>query len=520
MLLATCVLTFAFALFRYDGPAKGYWDTYITAPAMFMNKQPVNFVLRDGSPAFEPQLKGVLPDDLVSIAPEGEEPGKQHFGIITKDQRLGGGIVASVPYAFFGQFGFRVVFAFGIMLLIPLTVLVFRETWSGYDWAGLFGGVLLAWNPYMLNVDRLNSNGLVFPLMLLLLYLMLRLKRTGGQGIVLMGLVFGVLAGIRNEAICFVPAICYWMLRPDPAGSHGGQRSFAARFGRLTLVGALCVLALSPILYWKWYAFGHPLMHPSQFPHFQGFRPTFEHSLLGWHFSFNGLFNWPLHDQLVRTPHFGYPTYLLFPLVTARALGTVGVALVFYGVYTLWRVRREVVILLLIWMLPVYVLFGPQENWEEVKMTFMLLAWPPLGVFAAAGLVGLRQLELKPALMHLAAVTAAVFCVVKLLGMVAVPEDDRWYVRFPNASLNTNAAAQAGLDERDRNDALYFQSYETEAEIAYERGKLSAGWPWPMRYLPLDWDFGREWSEMGTEIGERELVVEDIWGYIYGSRKL
>ena len=56
MLLVLIAITFAVALLRFDGPAKGYWDTYITAPAMFMNRQPVDFVLKDGSPAWDVQL--------------------------------------------------------------------------------------------------------------------------------------------------------------------------------------------------------------------------------------------------------------------------------------------------------------------------------------------------------------------------------------------------------------------------------------------------------------------------------
>ena len=63
--LALFLGTFVFGLFRFDGPAKGYWDTYITAPAMFMNTVPVQFVLKDDSPAFDPQLEGKLPWDLV-----------------------------------------------------------------------------------------------------------------------------------------------------------------------------------------------------------------------------------------------------------------------------------------------------------------------------------------------------------------------------------------------------------------------------------------------------------------------
>ena len=362
----------------------------------------------------------------------------------------------------------------------------------------------------MLNVDRLNANAFSLPLILLLMLMLFRKDIK----LVATGLIFGVLAGIRNEAVCFVPAIMYWMLKPD------GQRSFVQRFGRLFVIGTLTVVALSPILYWKWYAFGHPLMHPSQYAHFQGFRPEFAHSFFGIAFEFNGLFNWPLHTDLVRTPHFGYPTYLLFPLVTIRALGLLIVAVALYGVGHLWRVRRDVLLFCVIMMAPVYILFGPQENWEEVKMTFMLLAWPPIGLFVAAGVAGMRSApDRKRAFAVAGALVVATFITVKLLGMVHAPQDMRWYVRFPNADIEKNPAAQHGLDETERNDWVYFQSFESEAEIEKERAKLSAGLPWPALYLPLQWDFGREWAEMKDEVGKRELVVLEIWGYIYGTRR-
>jgi hypothetical protein len=506
LVAAVCALTFVLAMFRFDGPAKGYWDTYITAPAMFMNKVPVKFVLKDGSPAFNPKLEGRLPHDLVD---------KDDFGIITKDQRLGPGITASFEYAFFGQLGFRLLYAMAFTLIIPLCVLATREVFPKFGVIpGLLGGIALTWNPYLFNVDRLNANLFSMPLILLVLYLMLRPKRN----IVLIGLMFGVLAGIRNEAVCFVPAICYWMLRQNT--DQPFFKGFPRRFGELFVVGALTVVALGPIFYWKWYAFGNPLMHPSQYSHFQGFRPEFLHSFFGKEFTFNGLFNWPFHTKLVRTPHFGYPTYLLFPLVTARALGLVICALLLNGTWVLWRKHRAVLIMLVVWMAPVYVLFGPQENWEEVKMTFMLLAWPPLGLFIAAGLTPFADtLALKTNLVRVAALAVVVFAVVAGLSSVHAPQDERWYVRFPNADKAKNPAAQEGLAETARNEWTYFQSYETEAEIARERDKLSTVWPWPATYLPVTWDFGREWIEMKDEAGKEELVVLEIWGYIYGASR-
>ena len=497
-------LTFLFGLVRFDGPARGYWDTYITAPAMFMNQAPVRFVLKDGSPAFRADLDGVLPDDLVDTS---------DYGIITKDQRLGPGIAAAAPFALFGQFGFRLFFALVWALVVPLTVWVARAGLPESDWrdaGGLLGGIALAWNPFSLSVDRLNANGFAMPLMLLVLALALDLRRQSSWArAALLGLAFGLLATIREEAVCFVPAVSVAVLW------RGGARG--QRFAELVVVGALTVLPMLPIFHFKQFAFGDPFLHPSQYSHYEGFRPTFPHRLIG---DFNGLFNWPFHTDLVRTPHFGYPTYLLFPLVTARALGALGLGLALLGAAHLWRTSRRVFVTLLLWSLPVYALFGPQENWEEVKMTFMLLAWPPLGLALAAGVVALVSRETRRwAVTALALAGLVVFAGVKGLGAVEAPADPRWTVRFPNSNPALHADAQIGLAESERSDWVYFQSVETPAELEEQRDKLSAGWPWPARYLPLDWDLGRELSEMRGEIGRRDLTVLEIWGYIYGTRR-
>ena len=525
----TVFVTFVVSLIRYDGPAEGYWDTYITAPAMHMNKQLVDFRTKDGDPAYlDAELAGVLPDDLIDIR-EGDARAKANtrkdnqgahvprgFGVITKDQRLVPGVVASAEFAFFGQLGFRLLFAMTVALMIPMCVLLYREVTPGHDWAGLLGGVILTWNPYMLSVDRMNANVFVFPLMLATLLLLFRLSRqetVTWRDIVPIGLAFGTVAALRNEAVCFVPAVSYYMLF-----GRGKATRFSRRFAELVVVGALTVLVMLPDFAWKQWAFGNALMHPSQFNHFHGWRPTFPHRVLG---DFNGLFNWPFHTEFVRTPHFGYPTYFLFFMVTARALGTMLAALSLIGLLYLWRLRRQVAITCLLWSTPVYLLFGPQENWEEVKMTFMLLAWAPLPILLSAGLSWLvnSQLNVPKRVLVWTMVTLLSMVFIKGLGTIDVPQDARWYHRFPKADKRLNPEARAGLDENERNDWTYFQSYETAEEIERERAKLTAALPWPAVYLPMSWDVDNAWSEMHQEFDERELVVLEIWGYIYGSRK-
>ena len=372
--------------------------------------------------------------------------------------------------------------------------------------SALLAATFLAWNPYVLSIDRLNANVLVLAPCLLLIYL---LQRRSSSPLVL-GLLLGLIAGIRNEAVCFVPAISLWILWAD------GSRDVPERLGRLVQVGLWTVVAMLPVFYWKWFAFGHPLMHPSQYPHFQGFRPEFVHSLFGIEFRFNGLFNWPLHDDLVRTPHFGYPTYLLFPLVTLRSLGSLACALILIG---LVRAPRRLGLFLVLWMLPVFVLFGPQENWEEVKMTFMLLAWPTFVPASALGLAWITSPDpRRRRLLGLVGLAFALLLLGRGLARVEVPADERWYVRFPKASPG-DPDAREGLAEADRNDWLYFQSFESAEEIARERAKLRALWPWPARYLPVALPQPDAIPTMRNEMGARDLQILDIWGYIYGTRK-
>jgi 4-amino-4-deoxy-L-arabinose transferase-like glycosyltransferase len=499
VLWVSIAVTFVFALLRFDGPAKGYWDTYITAPAMFMNGDPIEFT-KEGKALYPIELEGILPKDLKNT---------ETYGIISKDQRIGAGITSSVPYASFGILGFRILFALCISLLIPMTVLIMRRLRPEAYWAGLLAGIALAWNPFVLSVDRLNANLLVLPLILLLLDLCLRREVPW----IWVGVTLGLIAGLRNAAICFVPALTIWAIWGVSA------TDWRERIGRLFKIGAMTLVMMVPIFIWKQYAFGDPFIHSSQYPHFQGFRPEFAHSLLGLEFQFNGLFNWPLHDELVRTPHFAYPTYLLFPLVTLRAFGWLLCAVMLFGFIRQWRSERKQAVFLSLWCLGVYALFGPQENWEEVKMTFMLLAYPPIIVWLALGLHAFIEGVDRPRrLAVLGLLSLWLVLSIKLATFIDVPVDQRWYVRFPKAAPSAQGV-QAGIVPEERNDTVYFLAHETPEEIALERNKLTAAWPWPSIYLPMKLDFAREISEVWTEQGKTTLTIPAVWDDIYAQHQ-
>jgi len=52
-----------------------------------------------------------------------------------------------------------------------------------------------------------------------------------------------------------------------------------------------------------------------------------------------------------------------------------------------------------------------------------------------------------------------------------------------------------------------------------ERNKLTAAWPWPASYLPLNLDFSRELSELWSEQGQRTLSIPAVWDDIYAQHE-
>jgi len=499
---------------RFRGPALGYWDTYIAAPAMLINGMPVDFVLADGAPAWTYNLSGRLPEDLVS---------PHAYGIATKDQRFGSALAAAQGFAFAGVLGFRLTFCLCVALLPPLTLLVWRRSGGSGDWPGVVAGLWLACNPLMLATDRLNPSVFALPLLLAVIALVVDAAPRGALArAAVAGLALGLCASMREEAVCFVPALGAWLL-------WGRAELRGQRWKCVAVFGTACVVAMAPSLAWKAFVFGDPLMHPSQYDHHDGWRPTFPHQFLGVRFAFNGLLNWPFAQEWVRTPHFAFPVVLLWPLTAIVALGMAGVGLVGAG---WWRLRRrspDLAWLCVGWVVPLYALFGPQENWEEVKMTFLLLAFPavalPLGEGLVAAVAGISALRLRwtwlcpPALRAGLASGAVATVVVLACRTVDVPADPRWYVRFPNADVRRNPVASRELAQSERGDWTFFQRADHPAELARERARLTRWTLWPATYLPARWSWHETMQQTAAEAGARRWKVLDVWGYIYGARR-
>jgi hypothetical protein len=529
-ILGVCLLAvFVFSLVRFDGPSRGYWDTYITVPAMFMTGQPVELVRTDGAPRFDYELKGRIPDDTFDPSPKG-------FGISSKDQRIGAGILFAAPFAILNLAAFRWGYALCWTLLFLFAFLSLRRLYpprgepkdpSVPDHADfnapLFGALLLVFNPFSLYLDRLNGN--LFGLAILVFIFFLSTERRPHWWLI--GLVYGLAGGVRNVAIILAPMLLAYMWWSSGGWGRLGQelqqdtsetgvprwRTFARNLSLFTLFAFVAIL---PVLLWNQYAYGAMLIHPSQVPHLQGWRPTFPHSFFGSEFQFNGLLNWPFHDRLVRTPHFGYPTSMLWPLVTVQSLGVVIAALVPVGVAHLFGRHRRDTLALLYWYLAYYGLFFFQENWEELKQTFMALHLFPLAAFAGAGLLWVLDCpRLRRRWVTVGVLACAIAVAVLSARLVEAPVDERWYYRFPHAGRNDSGLTE--LPEERRKDWHFFYTKETAEEIERERRVLATPCPLPAFYRPFHFGSGEGsvLERVAREPFERELKTLAVWSYIY-----
>lgn len=505
-MLAAFACSFVVHLLIYEGPVTGYWDTYIAAPALHLQGQAADFSLQDGRPAYpHTRITGKLPDDLVDRRPGG-------FGVICEDQRLGAAVIASPFYGAFGLFGFRSMHAFAWAITASLVTACAIGT-GAPAWVALASGLLVALNPYSLSVNRLNANVVALPALAAILWLLFAAPPAarGGWGWGgLIGLLLGVLGGVRNECVLLVPAVAagIWFQVPE---RDERLRSFAA----VALAG---LATLAPSLAWQGWAFGRLLIHASQFEGFEGFRPTFPHALGPLRFEFNGLLNWPFYEQLVRTPHFPYPTYALLPLVVVRSFGVLGVALVLVGLFVLWRRRPAVALCVTLWVTALWAMLSVQENWEELKMTYLVLLFPAAAVAFAEGLRWLSQRTdtVRGSLVRLAALTLlaiGVWLGAGAIGTVEVPADARWWQRFPHAAANR--AGFADLPHNLRWGWEFFHSRESDAELQRERDRLLPPRLWPRMYRPRPVDLRAEIQQLGRELTARELRTLAIWKYIY-----
>jgi len=460
-------------LLNYQGPFLGYWDTYVAAPAITMTGQKVNFVDINNARLFEYKLQQKLPDDLVN---------NEAYGIISKDQRLGSGIIFSVPFLFFGMFGFRLYYAlfmaFGVIVLFSL---LNRLTQKKYLAAivSLFAFL----NGYVLSVNTLNPNLLGMVITIMIIFICVT-----NINWILLGIMFGIFGTIRNVAIIFSLPLGYLLLR---------ERNFFKVYIPFLVT---CIITLLPILYWNQYAFDNPFIHSSQYSFFEGYRPQFLHHLFGIPFEFNGLFNYPLNTEIVRTIHYAFPVFVYLLLL---AMNIFGIFFIFipYGI-TKFRISHQKLFLLL-WLVPFYLFLSFQENWEVAKTTFILLILPILFIFLAKGL---SEFTIEKTFV-IGLLAVVVILAANIISSLNYTADLRWYQRFPKAAQDTFFTFDETNTHVQTPEFRFFQSRETQMELENQRRNnfILPYINWPKLNIII-WD---------KELSKDNIEIVNIWDYIY-----
>lgn len=322
-----------------------------------------------------------------------------------QDARLGNTAVLSAALVLFEGFGFRVLYGVcGLMMALGGYLL---GSWMGgrARW-GYLALALLPLNPYVASIPQLDENLLALSFSVSVLPFV-----TAGRGFAAAGAFFGLAVTMRHVMIPALPALLLLAWRGEGrTGRWRGVGLALAGFGALTAMEALHHhLALGSMLRFE---------SNAQFP-------AFPYSLAGLEFSYHGLFNWPLHEQLVRTPHNPFPTSLMFALYLADYLGLVILAAMILGFVWLWRTSPGKAAFWALWSLVIAAGLSLQEGWDAYnKMWVPVILFPSFVAWTVAGAAAVVRRP-RYGLPALAALILCCHLTIGLLKDTRAPADTR-----------------------------------------------------------------------------------------------
>ncbi|PLW79419.1 hypothetical protein C0585_07775 [Candidatus Woesearchaeota archaeon] len=486
-------LVFVIFFFNFKGLGYGYWDTYIILPSALMVGDQIELTDINGGTLYDIGSTGSIKTNLID---------KETYGISTKDQRIGSAIFYSIPYLLFGKIGFRIFYSLLGGLLFILTYFITEKVLENKN-ISIISGLILALNPYILNVNRLNPNLLALTLITFMMFLLVEKDKNDW---ILLGMLLGVLGGIRNVSLLFIPSFIFFMVFGSKLLEikNKNNKILLKNFS-LFVFGAL--LFIIPILLWNNYVFGGILEHPTQSEYLQGYRPTFEHSLLGVTFKFNGLFNYPLIDKVIRTPHNAYPTFLTLPLLLLKSFGLLFLPLILFGIKKLYSKDKKLLFFLLIFTIPYFLFLSVQENWEDVKSTFILLIYTPLIILMTAGIYELKKLD-KKKIITFSVILIFSLIFLQIISNINFEKDDRWYERFPKAGSIEEFNYE---DPLMRDEWQYFHTDESIQEIETQKNILTYPNFLPQYNILSLPNLNNIYNELNNE----KLVLNEVWDHIY-----
>jgi len=380
------------------------------------------------------------------------------------DARLGNVGVMSGAAGLFGTFHLLFV---GLAMLTALSgwVIGTRCGASCGHWrtaSGWLGLTTLALNPWILSIPRVEENVLASSFAAIVVALAV-VRRPPW---LLLGAFFGLVFSMRHPLILAAPGI-------------GLLAFFAAHRVRALAAVTSGALALSLVehLHHKM-AFGSVFAFESN-PQF----PSLPYELFGREVSLRAMMNWPVYDNLVRTPHNPYPMLVGWWLHLADHLGLVLFSLALVGGMWMWRRQRLRAAMVTAWWVPVFAIVALQEAWDHPnKMGVLTMILPAWAAMSAAGVDALST-QRKATIVAWAAVLLASWAAVAGVRSWHVPADGRYYSRY-------------SLPE-----------HESATWVAYARDVATSIAPWP--------DFGRTERHVPLIDGEKVSPenYEPTWGW-------
>jgi len=467
------LVVFCVFLVNYQGAGQTVSDARLVVPAMLLADRDVQVVDADGTPAAAERIDRA-PDSVMTFGPGASATG---------DQCIGGAAVLAMPLRLFGPAGAHLLYAL-IPAILSLLIHGMTARVFGRRWLAFCAQLLATINPFMLSYQALHPAFIATTLVAAIMYLLMEPARH----YMLLGMLYGALVAVENAAVIFAPVILL-MLATD----HRAVLLTRITDGGFVLLGF--ILALAPALYWKELAFGSILVHPREA--LPGSAALFHHSLPGWKFDSAALFNFPLRDNVVRTPHFPFPNFLGMPMALARGFGMILAATFFLGVTPLHREDRRLTRFLLSWVILSFLWWGFQEDWDERRMAAAMIIVPATVLLMAAGILRFARFStFRGNVITLAMVTGVLLVSIKGTLFMEFPEDPRWKVRHPEAVLNTSGLD--GLPTERRLDPVIHTTLETEDSLRAEKLRFTEGNLLPRAYLPTHWApaeaLGRLWD--------------------------
>ena len=288
------------------------------------------------------------------------------------EQRLGNAAILAPGVAFFGLAGCTTVSLHAYVTLALCTWLAGRAVGARPWVSALAAGVVVLSNHTILGY-LVNENVFASALVASLVWMAVLPTRAIGH-LALMGVISGLLIGVRETSGLFWPAVAVAMLWTP------GVRRIQVALG-----AGLAMLCALPWLYVNLLMLGNPFAHPKLIDDSDG--RIVANTLWSLTFKFKPL-NWPFTDAVVRTAWNPFPTFLWIPLLIARSMGQLAVALIGLGVVTSRSTPRTLTVLAL-FALPHTLAIGWLEGLDWEQVSYIVPALAPLGVWMALGVEAL-----------------------------------------------------------------------------------------------------------------------------------